>query len=291
MKRLSDYDLAILFLLLRGGKLRIPYERNGIPLRILQDKFAVLENTAGRILMSKEPELLFEKNIVNGVFELSLLIPQKHLLKDYLQKYCLNLVADRLRYKENVIEWKIARQEFIKKLVESHYNLNWFHTTSITDIHLLAPDLMKLDYSLNITVNRMDSPLQCNGMVVKQILDSFYESLNFKCSLNVSSIVEKQEEAKPQTVELEPKQKGFTHQQEKIFNFLKRKAKCGTFSFTKYDFEPYVSSLKGNALNSAISKLNMRYKERYNTEKKLIEFNRGEGVYILNNVWNYKNFD
>ena len=285
MQRIFSYNLAVLFYLLQDKTIRIPLT-NRMTKEALDSSFDSLESTINGSDIQQDKLLC--RDIQNNDYVVSVGEPQKHKLKDYLQKYCDELENDRLYTEElQTFEWKPLRQEYVKKLVESHYNLNCYHITNVYDLYLVAPELMKFDYNIKIEIDSRFVP-QHNSSSCHELFCR--KNFKFNCTLNLSSIVEKQEEAKPHTEETEPKQNGFTHQQEKIFNFLERKAKCGTFSFTKYDFEPYVSSLKGNALNSAISKLNMRYKERYNTEKKLIEFNRGEGVYILNNVWNYKNF-
>lgn len=277
MRRIFSYNLAILFYFLQGKTLSVPYIANRIPKETLDSLFDNLESIINN---SNSAQNLFYRKIENDFYIVTVEEPQKHILKDYLQEYCEELVNDRLETRnQNVLKWNYVRQEFIKRLAP--LNLNCFISTNIYDMPQLAPELIKLDdggYKLELKIDTARERIS-------------EESFNFKCSLNLSSIVEKQEKAKPHTEETEPKQNGFTPQQEKLFNFLDRKAKSGAFSFTKYDFKPYVSSLKGNVLNSALSKLRKRYKEIYNTDEDLIKYDRGEGVFILKNVWNYNTFD
>lgn len=273
MRRIHSYNLALLFYFLQGKTLSIPYIDKRIPKETLDSMVDNLEDIANS---SKHP--LFNKEVQNGLYIVSLEEPQKHILKDYLEKYCTELVNDRLETRnQNVYNWGYARQEFIKRLAP--LNLNCFISTNIYDMPQLAPELIKLHsnggYSLEIEIKPVTNHISV-------------ESFNFKCSLNLSGIVEEHKKTNASVIreKKEQKRKAFSRQQQKLYNFLKRRAKDGQREFAKYDLRELVP-LGNNALNSALNRLNKQHQEIHNTDKKLIEFNRGKGKFILNNEWNF----
>jgi len=300
MQRLSDYDLAILFYLLQGSVLHIPYEANKIPLSKLQRKFISL----GRIVnIIRESGKVFENDVHNGIYTLSLIEERKRILKEYLQRYYELLVAGYLKSKTNVLQWKVAREEFEQRV--SNYNLNDFHTNSVEDIPLIIPELLELDYDLNIKILK-DSEPEC--IIEGNTLENFYRNFRFECSLDLNifqkrhqeftNMLSKSEPVKVSDIleesnstiieeQVEPKRKKFSRQQQKMYNYLERKAKGGNFSFTKYDLSNFAP-INGNGLSSAINRLNKQYQEIYNTENELIKYDRSAEGYVLNNVWGYK---
>ena len=282
---LFDYDLAICFYLLQGGHLFIPYERNGISRVLLDDKFSYLEERINGL--KRPPEKLFCRSERNGTYTISLLEPQKHLLKDFLQKYCSELVNNRIYDIRYQLGWTRSREYFIQWLLESDCDLSNYYTDSVFTMPLLAPDLMKLDYNMNIRVESIDSE---HKEMSDDYLNYLAKGFVFECSLDLSSIVEKQGKPKSKAIEIEPKRKKFSRQQQKLYDFLERKAKGGKFDFAKYDLREFAP-ISGNGLSSAINRLNEQYQEIYCTEEKLIEFDRGVGKYILQNIWGYKTSD
>lgn len=252
----------------------------------LDSSFDSLEST---INGSDTPQdMLLCRDVQNNDYVVSVGEPQKHKLKDYLQKYCDELENDRLYTEElQTFEWKPIRQEYVKKLVESHYNLNCYHITNVYDLYLVAPELMKFDYNIKIEIDSRFVP-QHNSSSCHELFCR--KNFKFNCTLNLSSIVEEQKKPKPKVIETEPKRKKFSRQQQKLYNFLKRKAKGDKFDFAKYDLREFAP-ISGNGLSSAINRLNKQYQEIYTTEEKLIEFDRGIGKYILQDIWGYKDSD
>ena len=293
MQRIFSYNLAILLYLLQDKTLRIPFTGK-IRREDLDSSFDSLESTinGSDTLQDK----LLCRDIENNNYVVSLKEHQKLILKDYLQKYCEELVNDRLYTEElPTYEWKHERQEFIKELVESHYNLNCYHVLDVYKLYLVAPELMRFDYKIKIEIDTRFIP-QSSGGSCHELF--FHGNFKFNCTLNLSNILEEQEKAKPHVEEPETRRKTFTRKQQMLYDYFEHKAKSGKFSFFKSDLikaffnnRTSTKKQKENALNSAISKLNMQYKEIYNTEEKLIEFDRGEEMYIMKNVWNYKTFD
>ena len=291
MQRIFSYNLAILFYLLQDKTLRIPIT-NRVTKEALDSSFDSLEST---INGSDTPQdMLFCRNIQNNDYIVSVEEPQKLILKDYLQKYCKELMNDHL-YTEELLtyEWKHERQKFIKNLVEAHYNLNCYHVSNVYELYLIVPELLRFDYKINIEIDTRFIPQHSRG----SCHELFYrENFKFNCTLNLSSIVEKQEEVKPHTEETEPK--SFSTQQQKyMYSFFEDKAKSGKFSFFQHELikaffynNTSTKKKKVNALNSAINRLNKQYQMIYDTENYLIKYDRGENMYILKNIWNYNDF-
>lgn len=281
MQRIFSYNLAVLFYLLQDKTLRIPLT-NRMTKEALNSSFDSLEST---INGSDTPQdMLLCREVQNNDYVVSVGEPQKHILKNYLQQYCEDIVNNRLYTEElQTFEWKHERQKFIKELVESHYNLNCYHVLDVYKLYLIAPELLRFDYKIKIEIDSRFVP-QHNSSSCHELFCR--KNFKFNCTLNLSSILEEQKKPKSKVIETKPKRKNFSRQQQKLYNFLKRKAKKGHDKFAKYDLREIVP-LGGNALISAINRLNKQYQEIYSTEEKLIEFNRRAERFILNKNWNY----
>ena len=114
MRRIFSYNLAILFYFLQGKTLSIPYVANRIPKETLDSLFDNLESIVNS---SNSAQNVFYREVENDFYIVSVKEPQRDILKDYLQKYCEELVNDRLETRnQNVLKWNYVRQEFIKRL-------------------------------------------------------------------------------------------------------------------------------------------------------------------------------
>lgn len=189
MRRLTNYDLIMLFYLLQGGTLEIPYEEIRLSEDAIYRKFDTLEYMIVAEAKQRTGNLFCGRG-KDGVYEISLPRANKNILEIYLQKYCSELMNDHLKGRFNVLKWNVARQEFIKRLVESNYNLNDLHISSIRSIHSLVPELIKFDYDLDITIGkRVSSPANADQPVSRSFAN-LYKNFKFECTLNLSSIVE-----------------------------------------------------------------------------------------------------
>lgn len=188
MKIISDYSVAILFYLLQGGTLRIPYEANKIPLSELLRKFDKL----GRIV-ARKPSKIFETNIRNGIYKLSLIAEQKPTLIEFLDRYYTELVAGIIKGNTTKVQWKAAREKFIKGLEEANYNLNDFHTSNIENMHLLFPELIEGDYDLQIKIDKCNTP---QSLEDKSTLDNFYKNFKFNCTADINGAHKRLERTK-----------------------------------------------------------------------------------------------
>lgn len=293
MRRITRHTLAIYFYLLQGKTLSIPYVANRIPKEELDSWCDKLERIVNRALIDtkntkRQSEDLFSRKESNGVYELSLLEQQGDILKDYLLKYCEDLVNDNLETTEhNTHQWDYVRQAFIEKLKNSHYNLKCFHAKSIEDIYPLAPELIWLHgrsgYELHIRIN---TGLEYTSRY--ETLDDYLKEIfSFKCSADLSGMVK----TKPHAEQIQLIRTDFTPQQQKMYDFLEDSAKLGVFGIERTELERFISSSAGdNALHEAIRKLNKQYQEIYNTDVKLLKYVE-ENSYALENVWNYRTRD
>ncbi len=287
MRRIFSYNLAILFYFLQGKTLSIPYVANRIPKETLDSLFDNLESIVNS---SNSAQNVFYREVENDFYIVSVKEPQRDILKDYLQKYCEELVNDRLETRnQNVLKWNYVRQEFIKRLAP--LNLNCFISTNIYAMPQLAPELIKLHdnggYDLDIKIDTANESVS-------------EESFSFKCSLNLSGILEEPTEPKSKSKKKDPKQEAeqekrkrtkFTRKTGKLYNHLKCKAKAGKFNFAKSDLTNNKLDITMKTLYMAVKRLNEQYQEIYDTEKILLKGDRGEGEYILEDVWRYKDFD
>lgn len=202
-RRITSYTLAIYFYLLQGKTLSIPYVANRIPREELDLWCDKLERIVNRALTAcqdseRQAEKLFLRKKNNGIYEISLLEQQRSILKEFLQKYCEDLTNENLKTVEhNTHEWDYTRKTFIEKLKDKHYNLKCFHSKSIKDIYQLAPELIRLcdngGYTLVVKINAGLGYTSGHGA-----LDDYLKRiLSFKCSLDLSGIVEEQKKKRP----------------------------------------------------------------------------------------------
>lgn len=271
MRRIYSYNLAILFYFLQGKTWSIPIT-NKVRKEALDSLFDNLES----IVATQD---IFCREIQNDSYIVSVEEPQKHILKDYLQEYCEELVNDRLETRnQNVLRWNFARQEFIKRLAP--LNLNCFISTNIYDMPQLAPELIKLDdnggYTLEISIDTARERIS-------------EESFSFKCSLNLSGIVEEQKKTKTVKSASQRQDKTsnkfhFTKSQLYLLGLIQERIETGNDSvITLDDLERIYSPKKDDS--ELKTSLDMRMSN--NVSKLNTEFKKMTGKYILEKTDSY----
>lgn len=286
MRRIYSYNLAILFYFLQGKTWSIP-----ITNRVRKEALASLFDNLESIVATQD---VFCREIQNDSYIVSVEEPQKHILKDYLEKYCTELVNDRLETRnQNVLRWNFARQEFIKRLAP--LNLNCFISTNIYDMPQLAPELIKLDdnggYTLEISID-----------TVRERISE--ESFSFKCSLNLSGIVKEQEKTKTvksasQRQDKTSNKYHFTESQRYLLGLILERIETGNDSvITLDDLERIYSPKKDDSklktsldtrMSNNVSKLNTIFKKV--TGKKVLERQEPYNVQVDEMNLNYNGLD
>lgn len=279
MRRIYSYNLAILFYFLQGKTWSIPIT-NRVRKEALDSLFDNLES----IVATQD---IFCRKIQNDSYIVSVEEPQKHKLKDYLQKYCDELENDHLYTEElQTFEWKPIRQEYVKKLVESHYNLNCYHITNVYDLYLVAPELMKFDYNIKIEIDSRFVP-QHNSSSCHELFCR--KNFKFNCTLNLSSILEEQEKTKTVKAASQRQNKTsnkfhFTKSQLYLLGLIQERIETGNDSvITLDDLERIYSPKKDDS--ELKTSLDMRMSN--NVSKLNTEFKKITGKYILEKTDSY----
>lgn len=219
-------------------------------------------------LSTSKTESFDVKDVLGLYCRISLERDRQKELQELLANYVDELEKDNLKSNDNILSWQNELKAFVKKAKTSEYNLKSYNV-SIEDMHVTLYGIIQNLFTLNrIEIGLYDGDIiptflirDTSGDVIGEDVSKFYDSLQIRCNVDISSFINKQENKtnnyniSGKTLLLYKKIRNFT-------NGYDSEIPLENFISEKEDGKPYQSE---NSLKQAIYRINNYYKATYST--------------------------
>lgn len=264
MERLDNYAIALCIYFMAGNVLDV--SKTAFP-GISEDLNAYFFGLQSKLSTSKT-ELFDVKDVLGLYCRIPLERDRQKELQELLTNYVDELEKDNLKSNDNILSWQNELKAFVKKAKTSEYNLKSYNV-SIEDMHVTLYGIIQNLFTLNrIEIGLYDGDIiptflirDTSGDVIGEDVSKFYDSLQIRCNVDISSFINKQENKKNnynisgKTLLLYKKIRNFT-------NGYDSEIPLENFIGEKEDGNPYQSE---NSLKQAIYRINNYYKATYST--------------------------
>lgn len=265
MERLDNYAIALCIYFMAGNVLDVSKTAFA---EISDDLNAYFFGLQSKISTSKT-ELFDVKDVLGLYCRISLERDRQKELQELLANYVDELEKDNLKSNDNILSWQNELKAFVKKAKTSEYNLKSYNV-SIEDMHVALYGIIRNLFTLNrIEIGLYDGDIiptflirDTSGDVIGEDVSQFYDSLQVRCNVDISSYMDKQNK------------KNATHspyptKEDWLYKYICKKT-GGISSSIPMQFELIdVDRTKPNtypnfqSFKQSYSRLNKRYEQKY----------------------------
>lgn len=231
---------------------------------------------SGNFTIGSDSWTLSSDKDVDG-FKLTLSLDDEDKFKQAMKSYFSHFELDDLiNEDENILLKEAHEKNLLDMMTADKYNLSHFH---VCDIKYIKPVCYGI---IQNTIFLYDSKIELN---------SDFEVINFKCTIDGTDFVEvqKKEKTKKQQVNKKPRTH-FSPSVQDLYDYIKRYAPAKNYEIYKEDLvgEDRQNKLYAGMgmLTTMVNRLNKEYKEISNTDTTLMKYDKFMDCYLVNNIWN-----